>query len=262
VTRSLRSGWGVAPAAVMTAIGVYVPLLLLFRLSLCAPARGRGFYEPGSWTLQNYARLADPLVARTAAFTIVFGLTVAAVSVALGYASALFLYRLTERGQRIGLALLLLPKTAGLLATLFGIQYWLDRGLFAALIGEVYFVFPYSVLVLFAALRRIDPDWLGAARGLGASRWQIFRRIVLPLSRPALLVAFQLSALWGLGSFLGPLFLGEPRHSTLSVEFHRRAFEYGEWPLAAAEATLLLGLLLLAVVGLPSIARQPPRRTP
>lgn len=260
--RRLRSIWGIGPALVLTALAIYLPLLLLLRLSLCAPSRGRGFYEPGTWTLQNYAALFDPLVVQIVLFTLLFGLAVATVSVALGYALALFLHSLPPRGQQIGLSLLLLTKTAGLLATLFGIQYWLDRGFVPSLIGEAYFVFPYALLVLFVALQRIDPAWLAAARGLGATRWQTFQRITLPLSRPGLLLAFQLSALWGLGSFLGPLFLGEPRHATLSVDFHRRAFEYGAWPLAAAEAVLLLVLLLVIVGGLPLIARPSPGGTP
>lgn len=257
-----RSRWGLLPAVLTTATIVYMPLLLLLRLSLCAPPQGRGFYQPGTWTLANFAALLDPLVRETSLFTVAFGVGVAAISILVGYLLALFLCSLSPRGQRIGLSLVLLPKTAGLLATLFGIQYWLDRGLVPALIGESYFVFPYSVLILFTSLRRIEPEWISAARGLGATPWQTFRKITLPLSVPGLVLAFQLSLLWGLGSFLGPLFLGEPRHSTLSVDFHRRAFEYGQWPLAAAEATLLLVILLVVLSGIPWISSRFHRERP
>ena len=82
---------------------------------------------------------------------------------------------------------------------------------------------------------------VAAARGLGASAWQTFRRVTLPLSVPGLVLAGELALVWGLGAFLGPLFLGGPAEITLSVEVHRQAFEYGRWPRAAALGVVLIG---------------------
>ena len=143
--------------------------------------------------------------------------------------------------------MILIPKTSGLLATLFGLQRWLPRGVIAAVISEVYLIIPYAVLVLYAQLRSIDSRLFDAASGLGANGWQVFRTVTLPLSRSGLLVAFQLSFIWGLSAFLGPLFLGGPEETTLSVELHRQAFEYGRWPRAAAEAVALLMILGIAI---------------
>ena len=49
-----------------------------------------------------------------------------------------------------------------------------------------------------------------AARGLGASPWQTFRRVTLPLLAPGLAIAVQLTLAWALGAFIGPLLLGSP----------------------------------------------------
>jgi ABC-type spermidine/putrescine transport system permease subunit I len=227
----------------MLLVGLFVvgPLALLVRVSLYAPAHGRGFYTPNTLTLANYADVAGQ--PGLAAFTALFAAGVALAAVLLAYPVALFVRSLTPRWQWPLLAVVLVPKTAGALAVLFGLQRWLPRGLSAALLGEVYLIAPYAVLVLVVQLRSIDPTLASAARGLGAGRWQAFRRITLPLSLPGLLLAGQLGLMWGLGAFLGPLFLGTPEHATLSVEVHRRAFEYGQWTRAAALAVLLMTLV-------------------
>lgn len=234
------------PALACIAACVFGPCLLMLRVSLYAPAAGRGFYTPDTLTFANYAAFVDPHILGFVAMTIVFGVVVALLVVAIGYPLSLYLSSLPARWQPVALALLLVPKTAGLLAMLFGLQRWLPRGLLAAIIAEVYLVLPYSVLVLHVQLRAVDLQLLDAARGLGASAWQVFRRVTLPLSWPGLLLAFQFGLMWGLGAFLGPLFLGGPRETTLAVELHRQAFEYGRWPLAATEAVGLMTLVGLA----------------
>ncbi len=236
-----------APAAALLGGFVIVPLVLLLRVSLYEPAGGRGFYSPGTVTFDNFAALFDANGLALIRFTILFAVTVAAVTLLIGYPLALFVRSLTPRCQSIALALVLLPKTAGLLATLFGLQRLLPRGPVAAAVAEVYLILPYVVLVLVVQLRSIDPTLTAAARGLGAGPWQAFRRVTLPLSRPGIVLAFELGLAWGLGAFLGPLFLGGPDEMTLSVEVHRQAFEYGRWPRAAAEAVGLL-VLTLAVL--------------
>src|SRR5690606_33085494 len=56
-------------------------------------------------------------------------------------------------------------------------------------IGMVHYMLPYAVLPLYANMRDIDRRAMMAARGLGASRWQAFRRIFLPLSVPGIVAA-------------------------------------------------------------------------
>jgi ABC-type spermidine/putrescine transport system permease subunit I len=158
--------------------------------------------------------------------------------------------------------MILLPKLANVLAVLFGLQHLLgangavngilagigltstpltlNRNLFGALLGEVYLILPYAILVLSVRLIEIDPTFEAVARGLGASRRQVFCRVTLPLSAPGLILAGQLGIMWGLGAFLGPMMLGGPAETTLSVEVNRQAFEYGRWPRAAALTVLLV----------------------
>ena len=239
-----------APALTLLGGFVLVPLVLAARVSLYEPAAGQGFYAPGTVTVRNYRDLGDAHYLGLAGFTIAFAAAVAAGCLAIGYPLALFIRSLPARRQALAVAVVLLPKVAGTLATLFGLQRMLPRGLGAAIVAEIYLVVPYVVLVLAAQLRTADPTLAMAARGLGAGRWQTFRRVTWPLSLPGVVLAGELGLAWGLGAFAGPLFLGGPTETTLSVDLHRQAFEYGRWPRAAAEAMALLALVLLALAAL------------
>ena len=258
-----------APAAGLLAGLLLGPLVLLLRVSLYAPAAGRGFFTPGTLTAANFAAVTDAHGLRLLAFTALFGAGVAAAVVLVAYPLALFVRSLSPAGRRVAVAAVLLPKLASVLVVLFGLQQLLgaagpvgrllvatglsdtpvslNRGLFAAGLGEAYLILPYAVLVLLVQLWRIDPALEAAARGLGATRWGAFRRVTLPLSLPGLVLAGQLGLMWGMGAFLGPMLLGGPEQTTLSVEVHRQAFEYGRWPRAAAGAVVLVVAVAVAL---------------
>jgi len=237
-----RQWLGLTPAAVLVGGCILAPLVLVVRVSLYEPAPGAGFYTPGTWTVQNYGLLLQSSGLNLLGFTLAFGVAVAVGVVAIAFPLALFVRRLSGRGRALALACVLLTKTAGLLAGLFGLQRLLPRGLAASVLAEIYLILPYALLTLFVHALSLKPELEQAARGLGARPAVVFRRVTLPLCAPGLLVAFQLSLMWGVGALLGPLFLGGPEEMTLSVEIHRQAFEYGRWPRAAV---LSGGLLLL-----------------
>jgi ABC-type spermidine/putrescine transport system permease subunit I len=245
-----------APAVALLCGVVLTPAVLLVRVSLCEPAAGRGFYTPGTFTLQHYARLFDPHHRSIVAFTVGFAIAVTAVSLVVGYPLALFIRSRAERWQPLAVGLVLLPKTAGTLAALFGLQRLLPRGLIAAVLTEAYLIAPYVMLVLVVQLRAIDPTLLAAARGLGANRWQAFWRVTLPLSWPGVILATEFGLAWGIGALAGPLFLGGTGEHTLAAEVQRQAFEYGRWPQAAADA-VGLAILALLVLALVRVRRSP-----
>lgn len=228
-----------SPAAVLLVGLLACPMVLLARVSLCEPPRGRGFYAEGTWTLANYADITDAYGLRMLAYTVAFGVAVASLALLLAYPLALFVHSLRGGWRWLALSAVLLPKFASALVILFGIRQMLGRGLGTAVLAESLLILPYAVLVLFVQLGRIDPSLAPAARGLGATQWQIFARVTLPLSLPGTALAGQLSLLWGMGAFLGPMLLGGPDETTLAVEVHQQALEYGRWPRAAALAVLL-----------------------
>lgn len=251
-----------APAALLLLLFLAAPLLLLVRLSLYEPAAGQGFFLPGTWTLHNYVRAANADTGDVVVFTLSLGICTAGLCLLLAYPLALFLHGLPAGLRSWALLGVLLPKLVSVLVVLYGLQLILGnsgpvnrlllalgmvheplrlkQNLAGVIIAEVYLILPYPVLILLVALNRIDPALVPAARGLGATPLQAFRRITLPLSLPGVVLAGQLCLVWGVGAFLGPLLLGGPDEQTLAVEVHRQTFENSHWPRGAVTAVLLL----------------------
>ncbi len=110
--------------------------------------------------------------------------------------------------------------------------------------------FPFMMVVTLGALQSIPRDLEEAAEVDGASRWQRFRHVTLPLLRPALLPAVVLGTVWTFNMF-NIIYLvsgGEPDGATeiLISEAYRWAFtREAQYGYAAAYAVMIFGVLVL-----------------
>ena len=82
----------------------------------------------------------------------------------------------------------------------------------------------FMTLILYAFLLGLDPNLEEAARTLGASRWNRFRYVQLPLMMPAVLVVSLLNFAFAFGDFATPQILGPTTPSTLPVQAYRIFF--------------------------------------
>ena len=119
----------------------------------------------------------------------------------------------------------------------------------AVMTAMTYQALPYTVLVLYPALVRLDPTLTEAARTLGASPVRAFFSVVVPALRNTILATLIMVFIFALGSYLLPQLLGRPQHRTLSVLITDQAIYQSNMPFAAAMAAFLL-LVALAMAGL------------
>jgi arabinogalactan oligomer/maltooligosaccharide transport system permease protein len=119
----------------------------------------------------------------------------------------------------------------------------------ANLVTNTWLGFPFMMVVSLGALQSIPRDVYEAAAVDGATPFQSFRRITLPLLRPALFPAIVLGSIWTFNMF-NIIYLvsgGEPGGSTdiLITEAYRWAFERADrYGLAAAYAAIIFAILL------------------
>jgi putative spermidine/putrescine transport system permease protein len=119
-------------------------------------------------------------------------------------------------------------------------------------VGMIHILLPYMILSLYGVMRGIDPSLLRAAANLGATEWQAFRRVYLPLSLPGVAAGSVLLFVLGLGFFITPALLGGGKVTMVAVLIEANVREALNWPLAAA---LSLGLLAATVLVLPPAYR-------
>lgn len=115
-------------------------------------------------------------------------------------------------------------------------------------IGLVHVFFGYMALTLMSSVLRIDENLLMAASNLGASRWQILWKIIVPLSLPGVLsgsiLVFTLSA----STYATPTMLGGSSTKLLATEVYDLAINYIEWPEASTVSIFLFGLVAVVVM--------------
>lgn len=122
----------------------------------------------------------------------------------------------------------------------------LRQTIWAILVAHVFFNYSIVVRTVAAYWERIDPSLLEAAQMLGASRSQVFRRVTLPLLRPAIASAASLVFLFTFTSFGIILILGGIGQATIEVEIWRQATGLINFEVAAALAFLqIVGISLV-----------------
>ncbi len=205
-----RMGWLLCAPAVLAMLLVtaypiiYAVWLSLFRYDLRFPAR-RAFVG-----LQNYASvLTSDIWWQSVLNTLVITVGSVAVELVLGMALALLMHRALFARRTLRAAILVpygiitvvgalawkfaFDPVTGFVNPLLGIdQAWLSEGWSAFLViilTEVWKTTPFMALLLLAGLTLVPQDLLRAARVDGATAWQRFFRITLPLMKPAILVA-------------------------------------------------------------------------
>jgi putative spermidine/putrescine transport system permease protein len=121
--------------------------------------------------------------------------------------------------------------------------------LFSVLVGMIQILLPLTILTLFSVMLRIDRRLLDAATIHGASRWQAFRTVFLPLSLPGVYAAGLLVFVSALGFYVTPALLGGPKQTMISQTIMVFASTLLDWPLASAAGVLLLiiSAILLAI---------------
>lgn len=232
-----------------------------------------GFYTP-DFVFENYARFLSLFFGKVLGFSLFLAVTVAICCVVLAVPFTYLLSRARRRTQVLWLVALLsilslseviigfawstlFSRTAGItnLFVMLGIlaqPVALNPSFGAVLTAMTYQALPYTVLVLYPALVRLDPTLTEAARTLGASPIKSFFTVVVPALRNTIVATLIMVFIFALGSYLLPQILGRPQHWTLSVLITDQAIYQSNMPFAAAMAVFLvlvtLGLVALTVI--------------
>jgi len=123
----------------------------------------------------------------------------------------------------LGVAAVYVPLLVPQAGFLFGLQnvltvLRLDGSLVGVVWAQLVYTLPYAMLALADPWRALDARYARAAVGLGAGRWRVLWRVVLPLLRRPLLAAAAVAFAVSAGLYLPTLFAGAGRWDTLTLE--------------------------------------------
>ena len=276
-TASQRPYWVslTLPLALYLVVFLVIPFINIVMLSFYTYSPTR-IWTP-DLTTANYIALADGTFMTVLMRTLRLGLICTAICVFFGYPLAYFLARAERRVAMFGLLLLVTPLMVSAVIRTFG---WLvilgRRGLInsafdavgldrlpllynetAVVVGLANVFIPFMVLPLMASIERINPALEEAARNLGASWFDTFRLVILPLSRPGLISGCLLVYSAAISAFVIPVLMGGARVRVVGRLIYDQLLISYQWSSASAIATLLV----IATTSLAFIALAVTRRS-
>jgi ABC-type spermidine/putrescine transport system permease subunit I len=235
-----------------------------------------GGIAPG-FTLDNYARALSGFYLDSFVRTIRFALSGCALCLLVAYPAALYISRQTGTRRTVLLLLVLVPYFTSFLIRVMSWQILLARGgpiewglsllhllsgrldvldtQTAVFIGLVYVYLPIAVVPIYLVLIRIPPVVLEASQDLGATRWQTFWHVILPLSRPGLATAALLTGVPMLGELVIPSLLGGDKGVLMGMAIAQQYLATQNYALGSAMAVLVLIAVAVMVLLLVRLTR-------
>ena len=167
---------------------------------------GTFYWLPHAATLDNYRTVIHDQSANVVTSLVVgLGTALLALVVAVPAAYALSKYRLRVTVILVSSLLVAQIVPSIVLATsLFVVFHWINlvNSYPGLIIADGTYAVPFAILVLRAFLFSLPNELLYAARVDGATEWQVFRMIVIPLARSAVITVAVFAFLAGWGDFI------------------------------------------------------------
>ncbi|MFD1795587.1 ABC transporter permease [Paracoccus aurantiacus] len=257
----------VAPALIWVLIFFIIPFAGMALMSL-AHLDGREVVQ--SFDLSNFAKIfTDPSLRKGIWVSLQITALVTAISVLLAWPLAwIIATRVPARWQRLALLIAVLPfwtsyvvrsyswalvlgENGVIMKTLTGIgllaepvQIMATRA--ATVTGFVHFFTMLLTLTIYSNLIQLSPNYARAAQDLGASRLQVIRLVILPLTLPGIMTGAFLTFVLCIGDYITPQILGGNNELTLPQLIMLQLGRRGDYPMASALSLVLMAIVTLA----------------
>ena len=217
----------ILPAILWQVIFFFIPLAIIIWFSIAL------LNEQGVWqgfTFQHYAGFFDLVYAKILARSFILALINATCCLFFAYPVAYFVARKIAKRKNFFLFLLTLPFWTNFLIQVYAWFFILERNglintllrklgiitdplqlahsLIAVFIVMLYCYLPFMIMPLYTSLEKLNVDLIEASYDLGATPWQTFYRVTVPLSMPGINTGFVLVFVLSFGEFVIPALLG------------------------------------------------------
>jgi len=201
--------------------------------------------------------------------SLIYAIATTAICLLLGFPTAYFMATRPPRQRGLWVLLITIPFWSNLLIRTLAIMMIIrDQGILngafmglglidhpivmlytdgAIVLGLLYSFLPFMVLPLYSSLEKLDFRLVEAGFDLYATRWQVLRRIIIPLARPGIIAGSLLVFIPALGAYVTPLILGGGRHLMIGELIAQQFGTSRNWPLGAAQAIILMAGVLVAL---------------
>jgi spermidine/putrescine transport system permease protein len=264
-----RPGWKawalLAPMVLWLLLFVVVPGLILLVYSFCERDEIGGVVF--TFTLENYARVFDPVYLRIFGRSIWYAGLTTAICAVVGYPVAYYIARAGESLRNRLLLLVMVPFwTSFLIRTYAWITILKQEGLLnslvlamdpgldpfnllytptAVVIGLVYAYLPFMILPIYGSAEKLDNSLLEAAYDLGAGPVRAFSSVIVPLTMPGIAAGTLLVFVPAIGMFAITDLMGGAKVPMIGNVIQNQFLLARNWPFGAALGVVFM--LMFAV---------------
>jgi spermidine/putrescine transport system permease protein len=259
----------IAPAFLWIVGFFVIPLLFMVAYSFARNDPQEFFTVEFGLYFDQYRRLWDGLYLSIYRDTFVMALAGTALCLLIGYPFAYFLATRGGKHKTLLFLLVIVPFWTSLLirtyswVLILGEQGPLSDAMSgigvisepldilytsgAVLVGIVYDYLPLMVFPLFVSIERVDRSLIEAGRDLGATRWQTFRGITLPLTMPGVMTGCLLTFIPMMGEYVVPTILGGAKSFLVGSLVANEILTAIDWPFGAAVSMGLIAVMLVII---------------
>ena len=279
--REIRSRWLLSsPALFIILFAATGPLLIVLIFSFLTPGDYGGIvWKPSgqAWFQVLFQKdiFDDTTTFADAHLTILWrsvklSFLTTILALIFGFPTAYFIATRAEKSRDIWLFLITIPFWTNLLIRTFAVQEVIrNEGIIntvliklgiisspiqimftdvAIMMGMLYVYLPLMVLPLYASMEKLDFRLVEAGYDLYANRFQVLRRIIIPLVKPGIIAGSILVFIPSLGAYVTPRVLGGGKNMMLGNLIELQFGQGRNWPLGAALSITLMAIVMIALM--------------
>lgn len=245
-------------------IFIVLPLFLILAHALSANTDLSEF----AFTLDNFSRFFEPLYVKILIISLILAGLSTILCLIVGYPVAYIISKMSEKVRNNMILIFIIPMWMNFLLrtyawlTLLGNKGLINKfiGIFglgpwdlmynskAIMIGMVYNFLPFMVLPIYTVLLKMDQKLIEAAKDLGANDFEVFTKVIFPLSLPGIYTGITMVFIPAISTFVVPNLLGGNNFYLIGNLIEKQFTFTGDWGFGSAISMILIVIMLLILV--------------
>ena len=250
------------PYAIWSVLFIVIPLILIVFFSFTKQVDGRYMF-----TLDNFDKFFNVMYFKVVRRSLVLAFISTVLCLIVGYPTAYIISKAKPSRRATLLLLCILPMWMNFLLRTYAWSAILGKNGFintllgmvglgpinilytdaAVLLGMVYNFLPFMILPIHAILSKMDQDLINAAKDLGANNFQVFTKVIFPLSLPGVISGITMVFMPAVSTFVISKLLGGGQFYLIGNLIEQEFMSVGDWHFGSAISIFMMIIILISM---------------
>ena len=250
------------PYAIWSVLFIVIPLILIVFFSFTKQVDGRYMF-----TLDNFDKFFNVMYFKVVRRSLVLAFISTVLCLIVGYPTAYIISKAKPSRRATLLLLCILPMWMNFLLRTYAWFAILGKNGFintllgmvglgpinilytdaAVLLGMVYNFLPFMILPIHTILSKMDQDLINAAKDLGANNFQVFTKVIFPLSLPGVISGITMVFMPAVSTFVISKLLGGGQFYLIGNLIEQEFMSVGDWHFGSAISIFMMIIILISM---------------